>query len=499
MVHQPTSMDDLKGKVWTISPGRGYEQKKRLDAHIGGACTAVLRSVQSGYQNELTQLWYAQPRNDSIGLRQLHGGMCLSAEVPKSTAAVMRSYATNETQRWDAFQADDGFYLQWRGDRSRSRSWYLTRHEDADGGVIVGPSPFVWIFGEPMEPQSYNPWDGACFRQGETMRAGDYLVSQNSMFMATLGRDDGVFRVSKGRPGSDEGTIYKTKNKASGRGCYLQLNRGRMEIFNSKGTLVSTTGKKAKEGATFYLYLRNDGNLICYEGVTWFSPKSPSDLDDITCRWHRNHWYSFPSRSSGGLFGWIAGAVKSAEKWVEGAAGSAAGEFKDVGEGIAAGAEDAAGLMEKGAEEVVEGAVEAGKYISRHACQLAVTSVLTAAVDLLMGSEEEAFTQPLDILAASADDAEIRAACTEAGGIGAHLIWKAGLKDVAPDGVDEDLVTAVLAWALYKYVKSNGAKFSVVSTLKGGFMGTVIALLSMLLCTGKLPASFKHFQASMQL
>lgn len=165
----------------------------------------------------------------------------------------------------------------------------------------------------------------------------------------------------------------------------------------------------------------------------------------------------------------------------------------DLSKGALVGGKIAEGWLEDGAEYTGKGLVAAGNYVTQHACDIAIGSALgsiwaTATVD---GEEETSIAGLVSICAAdSLDSAALTSASKALAFLLAEPIWC--IPGVSSAVGDEDLLRAVLAFAIFKCCKEE--MDSVVSTGGQILAGVIIACVTSLVCEGKLPGGFEPWK-----
>lgn len=139
-------------------------------------------------------------------------------------------------------------------------------------------------------------------------------------------------------------------------------------------------------------------------------------------------------------------------------------------------------MLKKGTVGIYNGAVSAVNYVSEHACDIAVGSVLGAL--FVAGSadgEAETAITPLLLLKG------------EALGVGAEEAAKIIMKSVNASGImkggTEDVATALVAYIIEKAIEENTAEAEATG---GEFVyGAIVVALTTLICTGQVPTDFE--------
>lgn len=116
----------------------------------------------------------------------------------------------------------------------------------------------------------------AVLPMGSILAVGDYLSSDNGLFMATL-REDGTFAVFRGVDVSDAGAMLWSSGKADTPGAYFALVQSDGNFCIYKGSdLEHNEGwhwgsQITAKGSDFYAAMQDDGNFSVRKG------KGPAD------------------------------------------------------------------------------------------------------------------------------------------------------------------------------------------------------------------------------
>jgi hypothetical protein len=116
----------------------------------------------------------------------------------------------------------------------------------------------------------------AVLSMGSILAVGDYMVSDNGLFVATL-RDDGSFAEFRGVDATDPGALLWSSGKSGAAGAYFALVQADGNFCVYKGTgLEHNEGwhwgsQITAKGSDFYAAMQEDGNFSVRKG------KGPAD------------------------------------------------------------------------------------------------------------------------------------------------------------------------------------------------------------------------------
>lgn len=160
-----------------------------------------------------------------------------------------------------------------------------------------------------------------------------------------------------------------------------------------------------------------------------------------------------------------------------------------IGTGFVNGAKYAAELMEEGVSYTEQGLVEAGKYVSSHACDIALGSALGAIfVAAAADGEEEATMASFAAAVAigTVEKAELQTAADAVAAVLGPAIWEIpGVSDTLPS---KSTLESLIAFVLVKLGTENPEL--VVGTAGQVIAGVLIAIITDVVCDGKLPGGF---------
>jgi len=112
----------------------------------------------------------------------------------------------------------------------------------------------------------------ACLPMNQILRAGDFLVSANGLFFATL-HDDGTFRVHRGIDADEEQGLLWSSRKAGSANSYFALvqSDGNFCIYQGSD-LAHNCGwhwgtQMTAQGQQFYAAVQDDGNFSIRAGT----------------------------------------------------------------------------------------------------------------------------------------------------------------------------------------------------------------------------------------
>ena len=137
----------------------------------------------------------------------------------------------------------------------------LAYYVDYFGATLLPPKP-----GVPTLAPTPPPPPGARDRitQGETLKAGESLVSSNGQYHLDM-QEDGNLVLYNSTASASASVLWASSTKSSGSKLELTMH-GELNVVGSDGA-TRWSSKTSGNGDAFWLWCQHDGNLVVYAGT----------------------------------------------------------------------------------------------------------------------------------------------------------------------------------------------------------------------------------------